>query len=47
MHRDGDKLIIEPVKKSGLLAFLETLTPFDEPFPDVDEGLLPLRDIKL
>ncbi|NIK48258.1 antitoxin [Variibacter gotjawalensis] len=45
--RDGDKLIIEPVKKSGLLAYLATLEPLDEDFPDVDESLLPLKDIEL
>jgi antitoxin VapB len=47
MHRDGDRLIIEPVRKRGLLALLDTMEPFTEEFPDVDAGLRPLRDIKL
>ncbi len=47
MHRDGDRLVIEPVRKRGLLALLETMQPFDEEFPDVDRDLLPLRDVKI
>jgi antitoxin VapB len=37
MHRDGDRLVIEPVRKRGLLALLETMEPFDEAFPEVDD----------
>lgn len=46
--RDGEKLIIEPVKKD-LLAILATLQPLgpEDDFPDIDEGLLPLKDIEL
>jgi len=47
MHRDGNRLVIEPVRKRGLLALLDSMKPFDEPFPDVDENLLPLRDVKI
>ena len=47
MHREGERLIIEPVKEMGLLAWLATLDPIEEEFPDVDEGLPPLRDINL
>lgn len=47
MHRDGDKLVIEPIRKRGLLALLDTMQPFTDEFPNVDEGLLPLRDVKL
>jgi antitoxin VapB len=47
MHRDGDRLVIEPVRKRGLLALLDTMEPFTEEFPDVDEGLMPLRDVKI
>ena len=47
MHRDGNRLVIEPVRKRGLLALLDSMKPFDEPFPDVDESLLPLRDVKI
>lgn len=57
IHREGDKLIIEPVKPrfekgtaAALLAALDEIAklgPCDEEFPDVDEGLLPLDDIDL
>lgn len=52
IHREGNKLIIEPAKPklekgsaSALLAVLNTMEPIDEEFPDVDVGLLPLDDI--
>ena len=47
IHKEGDKLIIEPVRKGKLLALLATLEPLDEMLPDVDEGLLPLDDVEL
>jgi antitoxin VapB len=37
MHRDGEKLVIEPVRKRGLLALLETMKPVDEEFPQIDD----------
>ncbi len=47
IHKDGDRLIIEPVKKSGLLEILSQMKPLDETFPDVDARVLPLDDIDL
>jgi antitoxin VapB len=47
MHRDGDRLVIEPVRKRGLLALLHTMQPLGDDFPDVDRDLPPLRDVKL
>ena len=47
MRRDGDRLIIEPVRKRGLIAVLKSLKPLDDTFPDVDDGLRPLPDVKL
>ena len=47
MHKEGDRLILEPVRKGRLLALLTTLEPLDEPFPDVDEDLPPLDDVNL
>jgi antitoxin VapB len=44
MRRDGDRLILEPVPRPGLLAYLATLDPIEDPFPDVDADLLPLDD---
>ena len=49
MHREGDKLIIEAVrvKAATLAEAMRDWEDIEEPFPDVDEGLLPLDDIIL
>ena len=47
IHKEGDRLIVEPVRKGKLLALLATLEPLDETFPDVDETLPPLDDTEL
>lgn len=47
IRREDDRLVIEPVRKKGLLATLSTLRALDEDFPDVDEGLLPLDGVGL
>ena len=49
MHREGNRLIIELVKAkaSTLAEAMKDWEDMDEPFPDVDEGLLPLDDINL
>ncbi|WP_370320579.1 antitoxin [Oricola sp.] len=47
MRKEGDRLIIEPAKKSDLLDWLKTIEPWDEEFPDVDEDLLPVEDVEL
>ena len=47
MRKEGDRLIVEPIRKGRLLALLEGLEPLDEAFPDVDEGLTPLNDVDL
>lgn len=46
IRQEEEKLIIEPYPKKSLLEALSTLEPFDEDFPDIDEGLLPLDDIE-
>jgi antitoxin VapB len=38
MHRDGSKLVIEPVRKRGLVALLKSMKPLAERFPDVDDA---------
>jgi antitoxin VapB len=35
MHRDGDRLVIEPVRKRGLVALLKTMKPLHERFPKI------------
>lgn len=47
VHKEGDKLIVNPVRKGKLLTLLETLKPIKEDFVDVDENLLPLDDIEI
>jgi antitoxin VapB len=47
MRKEGKKLILEPVKKKGLLSVLEELEPLDVDFPDIDKNLLPLDDVQL
>jgi antitoxin VapB len=37
MHRDGDRLIIEPVRKRGLIALLKTMKPLKEGIPEIDD----------
>ena len=47
IHKEGDRLIVEPVRKGKLLDLLATLDPLTEPFPDIDEDLPPLDDVQL
>jgi antitoxin VapB len=48
VRRDGERLIVEPVqRRPGLATLLAGWEPLDEPFPYVNEGLLPLDDIRL
>jgi antitoxin VapB len=47
ISRDGDRLIIEPVRKTSLLELLASWEPLDEDFPDVDATLRPLPDVNL
>jgi len=37
MHRDGDRLVIEPVRKRGLIALLKTMKPLKEKLPGIDD----------
>ena len=47
IRKEGNRLILEPVKKGGLLALLEKLKPLSDAFPDIDESLLPLKDVEI
>jgi antitoxin VapB len=47
VRKEGDRLIIEPVRKGRLLALLAAWTPLDEPFPDVDEDLAALDEVEV
>ena len=37
MHRDGDRLVIEPVRKRGLVALLKSMRPIEDAFPAIDD----------
>ncbi|MDW8323167.1 MAG: AbrB/MazE/SpoVT family DNA-binding domain-containing protein [Burkholderiales bacterium] len=47
IRREEDRLVIEPVRRQGLLATLAALPVIEEDFPDVDTGLLALDDVVL
>ena len=47
IHKEGDRLIVEPIRKGRLLALLASLSPLTEPFPDIDDDLPPLDDVQL
>jgi antitoxin VapB len=40
MHRHGDRLVIEPVHKRGLVALLKTMTPLEEGLSEIDDPVL-------
>ena len=49
IHKDGERLIIEPAPRRSLVDVLAELQPLDaaDAFPDVDATLVPLRDVTL
>lgn len=47
LRKEGDRLIIEPVRRGRLLSLLNTLKPIQEAFPDIDKDQLPLDDVEL
>ena len=47
IHKEGDRLIVEPIRKGRLLALLASLEPLTEPFPDIDDDLPPVDDVRL
>ncbi|MBS1163977.1 MAG: antidote-toxin recognition MazE family protein [Proteobacteria bacterium] len=49
IHRDGDRLILEPMRRKSLLDVLAGLQPLadEDRFPEIDDTLLPAKDIDL
>jgi antitoxin VapB len=41
LRRDGERLLIEPVRKRGLIALLKSMKPIEEDFPEADDGAPP------
>ena len=44
LRKDGDRLILEPIRTGSMLASLRALGPLNEPFPDVDDDLSSLDE---
>ena len=47
IHKEGDRPIVEPIRKGGLLALLASMDSLAEPLPDIDDDLPPLDDVLL
>ncbi len=47
IYKEGDRLIIEPLKQQTLLQILSKMPPLKDDFPEIDDQLLPLDDIDL
>ena len=47
IRKEGDRLIVEPIRKGRLMALLSAMQPLEETFPDVDDDILPLDDVTL
>jgi len=47
IRKEGDRLIVEPVRKGRLLALLSTMEPLDETFPDLDADLPALDEVPM
>lgn len=45
ISRDGDRLIIEPVRKNGLATLLDSWEPMDEDFPEIGDPPPAPKDI--
>ncbi|CAN5685759.1 AbrB/MazE/SpoVT family DNA-binding domain-containing protein [soil metagenome] len=45
IHRDGDRLIIEPARKAGLLGLLASWEPLDETLPDPEDPDIEPEDV--
>ena len=45
MHRDGERLVIEPVRKRGLVAPLKTMKTIESGIPDIDDPSLKPQNV--
>jgi len=47
IRKEGDRLIVEPVRKGRLMVLLSAMQPLDDTFPDVDNDLPKLDGVTL
>ena len=45
IRRDGERLVIEPVRKRGLVDLLKSMKPIAERFPDIEDPVPARRRI--
>lgn len=45
LRKEGDRLILEPVRKAGLIGLLTQWEPLDETFPDIADPPAPREDV--
>lgn len=45
IHKEGNRLIIEPVKKAGLLALLASWEPLADNLPEIEDPTIEPEDI--
>ena len=46
MHKEGERLVIEPKRRKSLVELLDSWEPIDDEFPEIDD-LPPLDDVAL
>jgi len=45
LRKEGDRLILEPVRKAGLIGLLAQWEPLDETFPEIADEPAPREDV--
>ena len=45
IHREGNRLVIEPVRRKSLAAILDTLESLDESLPEINDAPAEAEDI--
>jgi antitoxin VapB len=38
IHREGDRLVIKPLRKRGLVALLRAMKPLDDDLPEIEDA---------
>jgi antitoxin VapB len=45
MYRNGDRLVIEPMRKRGLVPLLKRMKPLEEAFPEINDPAPARHDV--